>query len=40
MKGEMLVEQGSLHWSLSDLEPEQMPLDVGEIGWVEFSVDD
>ena len=37
-KEEILVEPGSLHWNLSDLAPEQSPLEIGNIEGVNFSV--
>lgn len=40
VKEDMLVEPKSLRWNLSHLKPERVPLNVGEIEWVEFSVDD
>ncbi len=40
VREEMLVDRESLDWNLSGLEPEPVPLKVGEIAWVEFSVDD
>jgi hypothetical protein len=40
VREEMLVDRESLDWNLSGLEPEQVPLKVGEIEWVEFSVYD
>ena len=39
-KEEMLVEPGSLHWSFSELSPEQVPLEVGQIDEVEFNVEE
>ena len=38
-KEEMMVEAGNVHWNLTELKPEQSPLEIGEIGGVEFSVE-
>ena len=39
-KEDILVDQGSLDWNLSSLSPEPIPLEVGEIDGVEFSIEE
>lgn len=38
-KEDIMVEPGDLHWNLSELLPEQTPLEIGQIEGVEFSVE-